>query len=381
MFKDEGWERLTLDGIHFNKISQAESCMLSAKFTEEEIYKAVWDCDNSKARGPDGFNFKFFKEMWEVIKQDIIGFADEFYTNGKLVKGSNASFVVLIPKTSNPQKIEDFRPISLIGSMYKIIAKLLANRIRLVMGSVIGVQQTAFVKDRLLVDGVLVANEVIDEAKRRRKSSFILKLDFEKAFDKVSWSYLNYMLKRMGFGDKWANWIMECLSTSTVSFLINGSATRQISVSRGLRQGDPLSPFLFLIAAEGLNGLISTAVSREMLKGIEVGTQGFKVTHLQFVDDTLICGKATEDNLWAVKCILRTFEIVSGLKINYRKSQLMGIHADTNWLKKMGFLLNCQLGSMPFKYLGIKEGGNPRRLGFWKDLIENFKKKLSAWKN
>ncbi|GKV35106.1 hypothetical protein SLEP1_g43419 [Rubroshorea leprosula] len=261
MFKDEGWERPTLDGIHFNKISQAESCMLSTKFTEEEIYKAVWDCDSSKAPGPDGFNFKFFKEMWEVIKQDIIGFADEFYTNGKLVKGSNASFVVLIPKTSNPQKIEDFRPISLIGSMYKIIAKLLANRIRLVMGSVIGVQQTAFVKDRLLVDGVLVANEVIDEAKRRRKSSFILKLDFEKAFDKVSWSYLNYMLKRMGFGDKWANWIMKCLSASTVSFLINGSATRQISISRGLCQGDPLSPFLFLIAAEGLNGLISIAVS------------------------------------------------------------------------------------------------------------------------
>ncbi|GKU96316.1 hypothetical protein SLEP1_g9566 [Rubroshorea leprosula] len=195
MFKDEGWERPTLDGIHFNKISQVESCMLSTKFSEEEIYKAVWDCDSSKALGPDGFNFKFFKEMWEVIKQDIIGFADEFYTNGKLVKGFNASFVVLIPKTSNPQKIEDFRPISLIGSMYKIIAKLLANRIRLVMGSVIGVQQTAFVKDRLLVDGVLVANEVIDEPKRRRKSSFILKLDFEKVFDKVSWSYLNYMLK------------------------------------------------------------------------------------------------------------------------------------------------------------------------------------------
>ncbi|GKV46006.1 hypothetical protein SLEP1_g53030 [Rubroshorea leprosula] len=186
MFKDEGWERLTLDGIHFNKISQVESCMLSVKFTEEEIYKAVWDCDSSKTLGPDGFNFKFFKEMWEVIKQDIIGFADEFYTNGKLVKGSNASFVVLIPKTSNTQKIEDFRPISLIGSMYKIITKLLANRIRLVMGSVIGVQQTAFVKDKLLVDGVLVANEVIDEAKRRRKSSFVLKLDFEKAFDKSS---------------------------------------------------------------------------------------------------------------------------------------------------------------------------------------------------
>ncbi|GKV10561.1 hypothetical protein SLEP1_g21905 [Rubroshorea leprosula] len=379
-FKDEEWRRPTLDGIDFNRLSPDSAAMLVDNFTEEEVKKAAWDCGVTKAPGPDGFNFRFIREMWEVLKEDIMGFIQEFHENGKLVRGLNESFIVLIPKKENPLELEDFRPISLIGAMYKILTKILANRLSRVMQEIIGEQQTAFVKGRQLMDGVVVANEVIDEVRRKRKSSFVFKIDFEKAFDKVSWKFLDYMLERMGFDSKWRGWIQECLSTSRVSILVNGSPTDQFSVNQGLRQGDPLSSFLFLIIAKGLNGIIASTISQKLFAGVSVGSNQLNISHLQFADDTILFGYATEENIWAVKCITRIFELVSGLKINYVKSQLMGVHVDEEWLSRAAAILNCKLGVLPFKYLGVPIGDNPRRSKIWQPLVENFKKKLSQWK-
>ncbi|GKV14964.1 hypothetical protein SLEP1_g25762 [Rubroshorea leprosula] len=140
-----------------------------------------------------------------------------------------------------------------------------------VLDKVIGEQQMAFIEGRQLVDGVVIANEVIDEAKRKKKRSFLLKVDFEKAYDNVCWDFLDYMLMRMGFYKTWRMWIHECLQSSMVSVLVNGSPSRQFPVSKGLHQGDPLSPFLFLIVAEDLNGLMSSIVEKELYKGVTVG--------------------------------------------------------------------------------------------------------------
>ncbi|GKV00720.1 hypothetical protein SLEP1_g13361 [Rubroshorea leprosula] len=292
MFKEKQRVRPKLDGVCFKQFSQEDNDFITGPLSESEIKGAVWECDSSKAPGPDGFNFS------------------------KMVKGLNTSFIVLVPKSNNPQKIEEYQPISLIGVMYKILAKLLANRLK----------------------------------------------------------------KRMGFCDKWTKWIGECLRTSLVSVLVNGSPTRQFSVSKGLRQGDPLSPFLFLIIAEGLNGLVSNATQKGLLEGVEVGSRGLKLSHLQFADDTILFGEATEKNVLAMKGILRAFEIVSGLKVSFNKSQLMGICVQEEWLDRMAWLLCCKKGSMPFKYLGIPIGGNSRRIAFWKPLLETFNKKFHTWK-
>ncbi|GKV27064.1 hypothetical protein SLEP1_g36275 [Rubroshorea leprosula] len=273
-FKDEEWRRPTLDGINFNRLSPNSAAMLVDNFTEEEVKKVVWDCGVTKAPGLDGFNFRFIREMWEVLKEDIMGIIQEFHENGKLVRGLNESFIVLIPKKENPLELEDFRPISLIGAIYKILTKILSNRLSQVMQEIIGEQQIAFVKGRQLIDGVVVANEVIDEVHRKRKSSFVFKIDFEKAFDKVSWKFLDYMLERMGFDSEWRGWIQECLSTNRVSILVNGNSTDQFSVSQGLRQGDPLSSFLFLIIAEGLNGIIASTISKKLFAGVSVVFRG-----------------------------------------------------------------------------------------------------------
>ncbi|GKV03082.1 hypothetical protein SLEP1_g15450 [Rubroshorea leprosula] len=196
LFKEEEWRRPNMDGIFFKQISQTQNDLLVIPFSEDEIKAAVWDCGCDKAPGPDGFNFTFFRKMWNEIKGDIVGFVQEFHKKGKLVKGLNVSFLTLIPKVKNPQRIEEFRPISLIGSLYKIIAKLLSTRLRSVMADIIGEHQMAFIEGRQLCEGVVVANEIIDEAKRKKKSSFVFKVDFEKAFDKVNWNFLDYMMMR-----------------------------------------------------------------------------------------------------------------------------------------------------------------------------------------
>ncbi|GKV41725.1 hypothetical protein SLEP1_g49223 [Rubroshorea leprosula] len=185
----------------------------------------------------------------------------------------------------------------------------------------------------------------------------------------------------MSFDDTWCRWIMECLSSSMISVLINGSPSRQFPVSKGLWQGDPLSLLLFLIVVEGLNGLISKAVEEGLYEGLKVSERNLTLTHLQFAYDNLIFGKATDNNVWAAKCILRAFELVSKRKINYNKSQIMGVHTNDEWFMKMAWLLNCKVGSLPFKYLRIPVGGNPRKLSFWHDLVESFKRKLSSWKS
>ncbi|GKV14958.1 hypothetical protein SLEP1_g25756 [Rubroshorea leprosula] len=240
LFKEEKWTRPTLDGLSFCQISQEQSDLLVRPFSEEEIRMAVWDCGCDKAPGPDGFNFTFFRRMWQEIKEEVVDFVREFHEKGRLVKGLNVSFITLIPKVLNPQKIEEYRPISLIGALYKIIAKLLATRLRTVMGDIIGENQMAFIEGMQLCEGVVVANEVIDEARKKKMKSFFFKVDFEKAYDKVNWNFLNYMMMRMGFSEIWRKWIMECLQTSLLSVLVNGSPTRQFGVSRGLKQGVPV---------------------------------------------------------------------------------------------------------------------------------------------
>ncbi|GKV44022.1 hypothetical protein SLEP1_g51253 [Rubroshorea leprosula] len=320
------------------------------------------------------------EQIWDVIKGDMMGFVDDFHKNGRLVRGSNCSFIVLLPKVTNPQKIEEFRPISLIGVMYKVIAKLLANRINSVLDNIIGECQMAFIKGRQIVDSIVIANETIDAAKRNKIASFVLKVDFEKAYDKVCWKFLDYMISRMGFDSKWRRWINECLKTAETSILLNGSATRQVKINRGLRQGDPLSPYLFLLVAEGLNGIISSAINHGLFEGINIGNRGMIISHLQFADDSILFGKATEGNIWAAKSIMRIFKLASGLKINIQKSQLLGMNVSKEWMSKMSYILSCKEGVFPCKYLGVPIGGNVKSTSMWKPLIENFEKKLSSWK-
>ncbi|GAU18134.1 hypothetical protein TSUD_248350 [Trifolium subterraneum] len=249
------------------------------------------------------------------------------------------------------------------------------------MGSLISKNQSAFLKGRLLVDGVLAINEVVDWVKKAKKECLVFKVDFEKAYDSVSWSFLEYMLRRFGFDEKWRSWIKACVFAGSLSVLVNGSPTEQIDISKGLKQGDPLAPFLFILVAEGLGALMKKAVDVGYFKGIQISTTGTIMSHLQYADDTLFVGEACVENLWTTKAILRWFELISGLKVNFFKSKLYGINVGDNFISSAASFLKCKVGKLPFIYLGLPVGANPRRLVTWNPVIEVLQKRLASWKN
>ncbi|GAU38652.1 hypothetical protein TSUD_276920 [Trifolium subterraneum] len=287
-----------LDGVFFNTLSEEENAGLISPFSLEEIQEVVANSDGSKSPGPDGFNFSFLKKFWELLKGDIRIMFDQFHGNSCLPKSLLFYFVTLIPKVSSPCSLADFRPISLLSCLYKLIAKVLAKRLALVMDSVIASNQSTFIKGRNLVDGVLIVNEVVELAKKTKKECLIFKVDFEKAYDSVDWGFLEYMLRRCGFCEKWIHWIRACVFAGNLSVLVNGSPTPEINIQRGLKQGDTLAPFLFLLVVEGLSGVM-------------------------------------------------------------RK----------------------RLGSVPFTYLGLPIGANPRSLSTWEPLVDLLRKRLNSWRN
>ncbi|GKV12521.1 hypothetical protein SLEP1_g23652 [Rubroshorea leprosula] len=195
-----------------------------------------------------------------------------------------------------------------------------------------------------MVNCVLALNEVVYEIKNKKQPAFVFKADFEKAYDCVDWSFLYWMMDSFGFGIKWRGWIMECLSTARTSILVNGSPTREFEVGKGLRQGDPLSPFLFLMIGEGLQDLVQKAMAEGMVHGIVIGKKGMTVSLLQFVDDTIIMGRADAENIRMVKDVLRWFELMFGLRINFKKSSIYGYNVSEGWLKGSAGMLRCGVG-------------------------------------
>jgi hypothetical protein len=223
------------------------------------------------------------------------------------------------------------------------VAKVLAGRLAKVVGSLIPNTQSTFIKGRQLVDGVVTVSEVIDYAKKTGKDCLIFKVDFEKAYDSVDWGFLDYMLCRFGFGVKWRGWMKACVCSGNMSVLVNGSPTEEICLRRGLKQGDPLAPLLFLLVAEGLGALMRSAVERGRFQPFNVGRGGLPVSILQYADDTLCIGEATVENLWAIKAVLRGFEMASGLKINFWKSCLVGVNVSNEFLVMASDFLHCRI--------------------------------------
>jgi hypothetical protein len=341
----------------------------------EEIEEVVKHSDGNKKPGPDGYNFAFVKKFWAMLKGDIRVMFDQFHGNASFPKGFLSYFVTLFPKVHSPSLFSDFRPISLLGCLYQLVAKVLARRLAKVMDSVIASNQSAFIKGRNLMDGVVVVNEVVELAKRTNRECLIFK-DFEKAYDSVDWGFLDYMLHRFGFCEKWIDWIRACVLAGELSILVNGSPTPEINIQRGLKQGDPLAPFLFLLVVKGFSGVVRKAVDLDIFKGFSVGRNPVVISHLQYADDTLCIGEASVSNIWALKAILRGFEMASGLKVNFWKSGLMGVNVSSVFMGMASTFLNCKQGVLPFKYLGLPIGANPRSRSTWNPLIDQLRNQL-----
>lgn len=183
----------------------------------------------------------------------------------------------------------------------------------------------------------------------------------------------------MGFGEKWCGWIKECVSTVAMSVLINGSATKEFQTQKGIRQGDPLSPFLFNIVVEALNILLERARTLNIIHGIQIGSNGVILSHLQFADDTILFCNNDRAELANIKRVLRCFQLMSGLKINFSKSSVCGVKISDQDVKDLALVMGCKIESLPIKYLGLPLGANPKRIKTWEPVLDRMGKKLNVW--
>nr|KAJ0194091.1 hypothetical protein LSAT_V11C800426490 [Lactuca sativa] len=364
----------------FKKLSIESSLELESPISFNEVQSAVWLCGSDKSPGPDGFTFAFIRNFWDKIGRDIYMAVKDFERSGNIDKGCNSSFITLVPKSKDPNTFDDYRPISLIGSTYKIISKVLVERLKKVIPLVISPTQSAFIKDRYILDGPLIVNEVISWLRKSKSKAFLFKVDFEKAFDCLNWDYLDSVMEQMNFGGKWRSWIRGCLSSARASVIVNGSTTKEFSFERGIRQGDPLSPFLFIMAAEGLNVAMEEAMEHRIFKGITLPKSGPVLSHLQYADDVIFLGSWSTSNAKNLTRILRCFELSSGLRINMSKSKIYGLGVSNLEIELLARSVYCSVGCIPFMYLGIPVGAAMSRISQWSTLINKFQTRLSKWK-
>ncbi|GJV73341.1 RNA-directed DNA polymerase, eukaryota [Tanacetum coccineum] len=378
-FCKPGHSRAILQMSFPKSLSSDQQRELESEVTNDEIKKAVWDCGTDKAPGPDGFTFGFYRRFWYLIESDVYDAVRYFFTYDDIPKGCNSSFIALIPKIPDANLVKDFRPISLVGSLYKIIAKIMANRLVGVLGDIVSEVQSAFIADRQILDGPFILNEVLQWCKVKQKHALIFKVDFEKAYDSVRWDFLDDVLSKFGFGGKWCKWIQCCLRSSRGSIIINGSPTEEFQFGKWLKQGDPLSPFLFILIMESLHLSFQRVVDAGMFQGMKLGGS-VNLSHMFYADDAVFVGQWCESNITTLVHVLECFYRASGLKINMSKSKIMGVHVNSDKVKRAALKLGCLVLKPPFLYLGSSVGGSMSRTHAWSEVVDRVKKRLSKWK-
>jgi hypothetical protein len=295
------------------------------------VKKVIMEAPKEKAPGLDGFIGLFFSKCWNIIREDNMGALHQLYfRNQQGLHFLNQALVVLIPKKENPQKITDYRPISLAHRFVTIISKILADRLSPQLQHIISVNQSAFIQKRCIHDNFLYVQEVIKDLYKRKILALFIKLDIAKAFDTLNWTYLLSIMEHLGFGLRWRNWIAALWNTTSSTFLVNGESEKRILHCIGVRQGDPLSPLLFIMAMEPLHRLIKKAQQMGHLSSLSRGSDNFRIS--MYVDVAALFISPSKKDFQTITEVLRIFAAASGLHVNMSKTKIFPIKCDANSL-------------------------------------------------
>jgi hypothetical protein len=357
---------------------------LAKDISAAEVYSALKQMHPSKAPGPDGFSPGFYQQFWSLVGKDVVEAVQCFLGSVDQLQLLNSTHVTLIPKVKSPENLSQLRPISLCNVLYKIGSKVLANRLKPLLSKIISPYQSAFVPGRLISDNSLIAFEIAHFLKRRRDGKVgygALKLDMSKAYDRVEWAFLKAILVKMGFCSRWISWIMNCVSTVSYSFILNGEPRGKVTPSRGLRQGDAISPYLFLLCAEALSRLISQAEDLRLLHGVQICKEAPCISHLFFADDSFIFFKADMGGCNVLRSILLMYEMASGQKINLEKSCIsFSRNVTMSNQVSMAAALGVVCVDKHDTYLGLPMEISHSKTAAFLFLKEKIQKKLQGWR-
>lgn len=352
---------------------------LKREVTSAEIKATLFAMPLNKSPGPDGYSVEFIRTSWDVVGDDVVSAVKEFFRNGRLLKDMNTTAIALIPKMPEACRLTDYRPISCCNIVYKLISKIIANRLKPILSKCVSPNQAAFLKGRSLGENVLLATELIrDYNKSSCHHSAMLKIDIRKAFDTVCWDFVIKVLEAQLFPTMFITWITECISSPRFSVAINGELAGFFEGKKGLRQGDSISPYLFIMLMEVLSRLLDKAESDGAFV-LHPKCSSPKLTHLLFADDLLVFSDGSSNSTAGIKSVMDQFKDWSGLDTNEAKSEIFYGGFTATEAASLCALSGYRRGEFPTRYLGLPL--SPKRISAatLQPFIDRITSKLHSW--
>nr|XP_016487427.1 PREDICTED: uncharacterized protein LOC107807533 [Nicotiana tabacum] len=369
-----------LDCIPFC-ISGDDNIMLSKVPEEDEIKEAVFSLSPHSTAGPDGFNGTFVQSCWKIIEREFIAFVKDLFRGKGLTKFYSHTCLVLIPKIDNHATFSDFRPINLSNFTNKIISKIISLRVNTLLHKIVSLNQSDFVKDRLISENVLLAQEIVHNIFHcNHGGNVFIKLDMAKAYDRMDWDFLYAVLRKFDFFDNWIGLVHNLISNVWYSVIINGMRHGFFSSSQGLKQGDPLSPTLFIIAAEVLPRSLNSLYRNPNFTPFSMPPNIPRINHLAYADDIVIFYSGDSTSIKLVMNVIDNYERSSGQLVNRDKSYfLTAPNTATTRIYRIRKYSDFMDKNFPFTYLGCPLYVGRKKIDFFDNIISKIVKRLNGW--
>lgn len=360
------------------KVTDEQAHALIAPIEDVEIQNAIFGIGEDKSPGPDGYTSAFFKGTWSTVGSLVMESIREFFERDALLKQLNNATVALIPKGKNSPTVSDFRPISCCNVIYKAITKIIATRLAPILDGLLDMAQGAFVPGRSMAENIFLVQELIRRYGRKRISPrAIIKIDLRKAFDTIDWDFLEEMLGALKFPRRFVKWIMLCVRTPSYSLSINGGIHGFFPGKQGLRQGDPLSPFLFILSLEYLSRLLKSNTGEDF--NYHPQCDKLKLTHLAFADDLMLFSRGDEGSIQILMDAMKEFGEVTGLKLNVSKSNVYLAGVNEQDSRSILELSHLTRGDYPFRYLGVPIVAESMKVIHYTPLLDKLWNYINGW--
>eukprot|EP00253_Pinus_taeda_P007884 PITA_07884 len=315
----------------------------------------------------------------EEVSEGILNVVEDSRGSKTILKALNTSFISLIPKQDSAQIADKYRPIDLCNVVYKMISMGVVDRLKPLLPSLVAEEQSGYVEGRQILNNIIKSHEVVHTLTNKRHMGMIMQLDIAEVYDKVNWIYIKKVLTSFGFDHNSVRWVMALVTTSSFSILVNGSPSYIFIPSRGVRQGDPLSPFLFILMMERLGRSIKHAKAMGKIKGLQLSKNGQAPTHQQFVDDTMQQGIPTVKEASAYNKILKEFVMATGMEVNLSMSKISFLNTNIAIQRNISRILGFQRDSLPTKYLGVPLTARPMHKSIWEPVFNKLQDRVKKW--